>query len=334
MNNQPLFTIIIPVVSINDYVRETVSVVQALTGPAWELFVNTNLPEDNPWSQDSRIHVIHSGRVGPADKRDQASRLAQGQYLVFLDDDSYPNGDYLEIAQMAVQETNADLIGGPGITPPTDTLMQKVSGAVFSSKLTGGNPERYLSMGASREIDDWPSVNMIVRTSTFLSVNGFDSPYWPGEDTFLCNKLKRANARMIYYPSLIVWHHRRPGFVRHLKQVGAYGLHRGFFVKRYPTNSLRIRYFIPSLLVTLGSALAAAALVSQAILDFALLSLATYFFLILTSLSITSQRHPWKVRLLAVPYVVASHIVYGFSFIRGLILIRELRSSLRDSVDE
>jgi len=293
------------------------------------LFVNTNLPEDNPWSQDSRIHMIHSGRVGPADKRDQASRLAQGQYLVFLDDDSYPNGDYLEIAQMAVQETNADLIGGPGITPPTDTLMQKVSGAVFSSKLTGGNPERYLSIGASREIDDWPSVNMIVRTSTFLSVNGFDSPYWPGEDTFLCSKLKRANARMIYYPSLIVWHHRRPGFVRHLKQVGAYGLHRGYFAKRYPSNSLKLKYFMPSILTLLLIALPFGSLIFPQLQVWIGIFVATYIGLISLAMLAVAPQQGWVVAVLAIPFVIGTHVSYGMQFLRGFLFETSLSSKLR-----
>lgn len=329
MHNRPLFTIIIPVVSINDYIRETVSVVQTLTGPEWELFVNTNLPEDNPWSQDSRIHVIHSGRVGPADKRDQASRLAQGQYLIFLDDDSYPNGDYLEVAERAVQETKADLIGGPGITPPTDTLMQKVSGAVFSSKLTGGNPERYLSIGKTREIDDWPSVNMIVRTSMFLSINGFDSPYWPGEDTFLCSKLKSANAQMIYYPSLVVWHHRRPGFVRHLKQVGAYGLHRGYFAKRYPSNSLKLKYFMPSILTLLLITLPYVSLLLPQFQVWTGTFVAIYLGTISLAMLATVPQHGCLVAVLAIPFVVGTHMSYGMQFLRGLLFETSLSSRLR-----
>lgn len=330
MTNRPFFSIIIPVVAINNYVRETVSVLQSLTGPDWELFVNTNLPEENPWSHDPRINLIHSGQVGPADKRDQASRLAHGEYLVFLDDDSYPNDDYLEVARKAVAETGADLIGGPGVTPPTDALMQQVSGAVFSSKLTGGNPERYLSIGSQHAIDDWPSVNMIVRKSTFLSVNGFDSPYWPGEDTFLCAKLNRINASMVYFPTLIVWHHRRSGFFRHLKQVGAYGLHRGYFAKRYPTNSLKLKYFAPSILTVSFLILPILSVLFPPFVPWAITFVLLYLATISASMLTTVPHHGWLVALLAVPFVIATHLSYGVQFLKGLFLSKSLSSRLRN----
>ena len=75
-------------------------------------------------------------------------------------------------------------------SPPHDDFWQKVSGAVFLSRFSGGAPERYLSVGPVKEVEDWPSVNMMVRKADFLAIGGFDSPYWPGEDTKLCLDLK------------------------------------------------------------------------------------------------------------------------------------------------
>tara|TARA_Y100000031_G_C8095147_1_gene326070 strand:- start:19 stop:267 length:249 start_codon:yes stop_codon:yes gene_type:complete len=69
-----LFSIIIPVKSINDYIRETVPYIQALTGYEWELFIIPNNPEDTEWIEDKRITVVDSGRVGPADKRDLGAK--------------------------------------------------------------------------------------------------------------------------------------------------------------------------------------------------------------------------------------------------------------------
>ena len=64
------FSIIIPVKSINDYVRETVPYIQALTRYEWELFIIPNNMENNEWQEDGRVTILDSGRVGPADKRD------------------------------------------------------------------------------------------------------------------------------------------------------------------------------------------------------------------------------------------------------------------------
>ena len=82
----PRFSIIIPVKEINDYVRETVPYIQALDSDNWELIIIPNGPDQNEWELDQRISLNSSGRVGPADKRDQAAQSARGEVLVFLDD--------------------------------------------------------------------------------------------------------------------------------------------------------------------------------------------------------------------------------------------------------
>ncbi|MBI4743240.1 MAG: hypothetical protein HY776_00140 [Actinobacteria bacterium] len=91
---------------------------------------------------------------------------------------------------------------------------------------------------------------MIVRKSVLEQLGGFDTKFWPGEDTKLCLEItKKLNKKIIYSPDVLVYHHRRPLFTSHLKQVWSYALHRGYFVKRFPETSLRLTYFIPSIFV-------------------------------------------------------------------------------------
>src|SRR6516162_3315272 len=100
---------------------------------------------------------------------------------------------------------------------------------------------------AQREVDDFPSVNLLVRRDVFEAAGGFNSKYWPGEDTKLCLKITKDLAlKIIYDPAIFAWHHRRELFRGHLKQSTNYALHRGFFAKIYPETSLRPSYFIPS----------------------------------------------------------------------------------------
>ena len=170
----PKFTIIIPVKSINDYVRETVPYIQALKSNEWELFIISNELDNNEWSDDKRITILASGKVGPADKRDLGAKKSLGEILVFLDDDSYPESNFLEIANKYFEDSKIIAIGGPAITPKDDSFWQHVSGAVFLGRLTGGFPERYVSFKNPREIDDWPTVNLMVRREEFLFIGGFD----------------------------------------------------------------------------------------------------------------------------------------------------------------
>lgn len=321
------FSIIIPVVAINDYIRETVPYIQSLDRGEWELIILPNESKGNEW-HDERIRIIESGKVGPADKRDLGAKLAKGEILIFLDDDSYPNLDLLKIASPFFLDNEVIAIGGPAITPKSDSFWQKVSGAVFLSKFAGGNPERYISIGKVKEIDDWPSVNFMVRRNIFLSIGGFNSPYWPGEDTWLCMKLiKNSNKKILYVPDLIVWHHRRSGILMHLKQVGGYGLHRGYFARKYKGNSLKAKYFIPSawimflLCIFLGLAFGFWS-------DLYLLVIGLYFLATLAAMFDIKKHHEMVIAFCAIPYIWSTHVWYGCQFLRGLCK-KNLRSKLR-----
>jgi GT2 family glycosyltransferase len=329
MGRVPKYSIIIPVKEINDYVRETVPYIQALELDDWELIIIPNNPELNEWEYDARISLISSGRVGPADKRDQASKKANGEILVFLDDDSYPKSDLLSVATTYFSDESVSAIGGPAITPESDSFWQKVSGAVFLTKLTGGNPERYVSMGKTKEIDDWPSVNFMVRKADFIDVGGFDSPYWPGEDTHLCLKLTRSSKRIIYVPDLIVWHHRRAGLVRHIKQVGAYGLHRGYFARHLPDTSRRLKFFYPTFVFVLTCSAGLIPLWPNIIDNILYFGFSLYFAVVLVGVLSIARLTSLTIAGASIIYVVGTHLSYGYQFAKGFLRTRPLNSKLR-----
>lgn len=313
----PYFSIIIPVKAINDYVRETVPHIQRLTEESWELIILPNELDTDEW-QDERVRIVPSGQVGPAKKRDMGADLAQGEILVFLDDDSYPRQDLLSVAEQHFADSSVVAIGGPAITPPHDDFWQRVSGAVFLSRFSGGVPERYVPVGEVREIQDWPSVNLMVRKADFLAIGGFDSPYWPGEDTKLClDLIQKTRKRILYVPNLVVWHHRRAGLAAHLKQVGGYGIHRGYFARKYPETSRKLLYFIPSVFTLF--------VVSTLIIP-PLFPMAAWLFLGGWVIYIFALGKAWvdmhkyesvTVALAALGYTSLTHFWYGVRFIQG-----------------
>lgn len=324
------FTIIIPVKEVNDYVRETVLYIQTIRRTDWEVIILPNRSSEIDEWFDERIRIIPSGLVGPGQKRDIGAHFASGDILVFLDDDSYPSPDLLNVAQRYFVDSEVAALGGPGITPPSDSFWQHVSGAVFLSHFTGGAPERYVPLGNVREVDDWPSVNLMVRKDAFFAVGGFDSRYWPGEDTKLCLKLKRTGKRILYAPDMIVWHHRRTGLRSHAKQVGAYGLHRGYFARHHPETSLRLKYFMPSLFSVFVLFSAFMPLMPQALTPLVILGWALYCMALLVGAfqMIRFESLPAVVAATLI-YVPVTHFYYGLKFMSGYFQRKELVSSLR-----
>jgi GT2 family glycosyltransferase len=323
------FTIIIPVKEINDYVRETVPYIQNLKGGVWELLIIPNSPTDSLWVHDKRIKVVPSGRVGPADKRDLGARLAKHNVLLFLDDDSYPDQNLILEISRALCLENTCAVGGPAVTPKQNNLWQKTSGAVYESVILGSDPIRYLPIGKSRIVNDWPSVNLAVMKDDFISVGGFDSKFWPGEDTDLCRKLTNSGKLIRYVPEAIVYHHRRASIKLHLKQAGSYGRHRGLFFKIKPENSRKIKYLVPSFFTLTVLFLPAGAHFSNKLNLIWLFELATYTIAVLIGSAQTFRRHGFMVGLLFIPYVFLTHLSYGLNFLRGLFTKKSYQSKLR-----
>jgi len=271
------------------------------------------------------IKIISTGNLIPSHKRDLGAKEAQGRILAFLDDDTYPSKAWLtEAIKIFKEDENIACVCGPAVTPADDSLQEKASGLIYSSLFISGiHAFRYLPR-KRRVVMDYPSCNFLIRRDIFNEVGGFNTKFWPGEDTFLCLKVLSLNKKMIYDPKVLVFHHRRPVFKRHLSQIKNYALHRGYFVKRYPKTSLRFEYFIPSLFIAsllLGGLLSIFFHLIRNIYLF-VLSIYLTFIVISGCLLAFNERATFRnkitLSILVVSGIIVTHIFYGLYFIKGL----------------
>jgi len=300
-------SIIIAAKSKNDNLEECVSRCSNLSHQDLEIIIVTDRHIENN-IDDNRIKVISSGPLRPGKKRDIAARQAKGDILAFIDDDAYPREDWLGNALKNFSNPEVAAVGGPGLTPNEDSLLQKASGFIYSSPFAGGVYKYRYTSGMRRLVDDCPSCNFLVRKSVFEEIGGFNTNFWPGEDTKLCLDItKKLGGKIVYDPEVIVYHHRRALFVPHLKQVAAYALHRGYFAKRFPQTSLRFSYFIPTLFlgfICLGQFLKA----------WYFPVLALYLLSVLTVSVFAGLRMMFAVAV----GIILTHLFYGFYFLKGL----------------
>ena len=264
-----------------------------------------------------RIRWIPTGKQRPAEKRNTGIREAKGEIVAFIDDDAYPDSRWIAQAVRYFGEDSVGAVGGPGVTPPRDSRLSRIGGRVYDNVLVSGNYRyRYKAGGVRMDVDDYPSCNLFVRRDLLLDIGGYRTDFWPGEDTLLCKDIVDRWKRIIYDPWVIVFHHRRALFGPHLRQLGRYAFHRGYFCKRFPSNSLKFSYFVPSLFVVyLFVAFAFAAFSGGVALIAALLPLAAYLVLVAAT-SFSFNPAVWIVTALG---VVASHICYGVKFVLGFL---------------
>lgn len=305
----PSVSIIIPARQENEYLNECIRACQGLDYPLYEMIV---LPDEEGLSYCG-VRVIPTGRVPPSIKRDMGIQVAKGEILAFIDDDAYPPSDWLKKAVVLFEDPQVGAVGGPAITPKEDNLLQQASGLVYSSLIISGSYAYRYTPKKRCEVDDYPSCNFLVRRSVIEEVGGFTTKFWPGEDTLLCLEItKTLRKRIIYTPEVLVYHHRKPLFGPHLRQVKGYALHRGYFAKRFKQTSLRLSYFLPSLLVSgvIGGGIIS--FIFPSIAPVFLLGVSIYIFLVIV-FAIFANRSPFIALIVALG-IVATHFTYGLYF--------------------
>lgn len=305
MTSKILFSIIIPVRKENDYLHETLLCLKKQTSKNFEVLIITDKV---------------SGSANPSKKRNLGAQKAKGDYLVFFDDDSFPSKNYFKNAKKLVLKYPQYVsFCGPCLTPPKDDIFKQASGLVWSSWLGSGGAGVYRnSIKPSRFVEDYPSVNLIVKKSDFIKAGMFDNQYWPGEDTVLClNLTQKLHLKIFYHPSLVVYHHRRSVIIPHLQQITRYAVQRGYFAKIFPQTSLKIGYLLPSFFVIYLLLLA----INYLTINYNLLYFPIYLYLSILSITLINfilTKNKIISSLLATVTIPITHIYYGILFLYGL----------------
>lgn len=326
LDHDPLVSIVIACPRRTWMLDECLAAIRAQSYENWECLVLPDGAEDlsdGGEPPDPRIRAIPTGKVRPAEKRNIGIREAKGEIVAFIDDDAYPEAHWLEYAIKYFGEKDIGGVGGPGVTPPGDKRLAKLGGRVYDNWLVSGNYRyRYHAGGVRMDVDDYPSCNLFVRKDVLDKIGGYRTDFWPGEDTLLCKDIIDSWKRIVYDPWVVVYHHRRPLFLPHLRQLGRYAFHRGYFCKRFPSNSLRLSYFVPTALDVYVAFLAVVGLLNLTHIDCLRLTFhhwgywPLWLYLSLVALTTFSFRPDrW---VLTAAGVVASHVWYGIRFVQGL----------------
>ena len=334
LKSNPLVSIIIPLKKINDYIKEETEYLLEQTYKNFELII---LPDfyseeeiDLEIFKDKRIKIIETGNLPPALKRAKGVEISNGEILAFLDDDTYPEKDWLKNSLRAMETKNIKALGGPAITSPKDNFSKQISGLIYGSALMSGKHKARYVPDKVQYVRDYPSCNFIITKELYEKVGGFDSEYWPGEDTILCNNIMKANEKILYTPEALVYHHRRDLFLGHFKQLKGYAWHRGYFVKKFGGNSFELSYFIPSIFLLWTIFLPIALIfnfpifinnliptLSENIITVFLLAPHTLYFICLIGSWISS--FSLIKGFCKIIGIFLSHLVYGFFFIKGFL---------------
>lgn len=324
--NSPFVSVIIPLKTISPVlVSENLSAFKKQVYKKFEVIVLPNIPSKDgqfltkkyPW-----LRIIPTGHVTrPAEKRDRGVKRSKGEIIAFIDDDAYPTPEWLEEAIKLFNHKRIVAVCGPGILPPCTNLWEKIFDEVLKTWVGTGYPYRFVPQ-KKRYVDDYPSMNFFVLKKEFLAVGGFNSDYWPGEDSKLCEDLVyKRHGKILYSPRVITYHHRRNNLIGFLKQHANYGFHRGAFFAHGDRNSLRLSYLIPTFFVLYLLFIIFYSFFIHYSLFFILYLPLLIYFLFMFYLFIRSfvNTKSFRIALLAPFVLFLTHVAYGILFGKGFI---------------
>lgn len=332
MSKNPLVSVVIPLIKINNYlVNENLPAFLNQSYKNFEVIIlpnNESLEDLELLKKYKWLKIIPTGQITrPAEKRDIGVKKAKGEIIAFIDDDAYPSPDWLKNAVSLFNSKKVEAVCGPGILPEETGIWEKIFDEVLKTPIGSGNYRYRFVKQKERYVDDYPSMNFLIKKNTFEQLGGFNSEYWPGEDSKLCNDLVYKNkGKILYNPNIFIYHHHRTNMTSYLKQYANYGFHRGAFFAHGDINSKRLVYLIPTvffvyLLLMLGITLTMnfTRLNSAFII---ILSLPLFIYLLGSIYIFTASLINQKNLIIAfiVPIVMFfTHLIYGIIFIKGYI---------------
>src|SRR4029077_10206630 len=125
------------------------------------------------------VRLISTRNQGLGRARNEGLAAAQGEIIVYIDDDAYPTPSWLRHLARAFMESDHACVGGPNFVPPEDGW---VGQCVADSP--GGPLPVLLTDEFAEHV---PGCNMAFRRELLVDVGGFDALFRAaGDDVDVC----------------------------------------------------------------------------------------------------------------------------------------------------
>jgi O-antigen biosynthesis protein len=173
--------------------------------------------------------LIQTDHRGLGNARNRGIEFSRGEIVAFLDDDAYPDADWLKYVAALLRANGHAGVGGPNIPPEDDGFVAECVAAA------PGGPIHVLV--SDREAEHVPGCNMAFRKDVLEEVGGFDERFEvAGDDVDLCWRLQKANRTLGFSAGAVVMHRRRDSIRRYLRQQYGYGKAEALLERKWPTH--------------------------------------------------------------------------------------------------
>ncbi len=203
--------------------------------PDYEVIVIDDGSTDDTAAIASRydVRLTSQENKGLSAARNEGMRQATGEITAYIDDDAYPDPDWLRYIAWTYMQGGHDGAGGPNLPPPGDGLMADLVA------LAPGGPNHVLITDTVAE--HVPGCNSTYRTEALRAIGGYDARYrTAGDDVDVGWRIQERGGTIGFSAGAMVWHHRRGTARGYLKQQRGYGYAEALLEQKWPSRFNRL----------------------------------------------------------------------------------------------
>jgi glycosyltransferase involved in cell wall biosynthesis len=262
----------------------------------------------------SGLRLLDNPRRTAANAMNIGLAAATGQIVVRLDAHSiYPPG-YVRRLTSALEEHRADVAGGVWVARARKrTAFGRAVAASLTNPWVMGNTGFRVGGGDVRVVDTVPFGCW--HAETLRKVGGYSEELHRSQDFDLSQRLRKMGAKIILVPDVIIEYHARSGVWENIR----YNFWNGYWVG-YPlvAHGIRfaMRHVVAAMACVLGLSVAVACWLTWS--PWPLLIAAPYLLVIVLS-AVAASREGLAVALQLPLITVATHVLYGFGTLYGLL---------------
>ena len=231
----PSVTVIVCTYNGSATIKECIEGILKLDYPNFDVIVVNDGSKDNTAEivQQYPVKLINTSNRGLSSARNTGMNNSGSEIIAYIDDDAWPDPQWLNYLTYAHTHSEHACIGGPNIAPYDEGFI-----STCVANAPGGPVHVLLTDEIAEHV---PGCNMSFRRETLLKIGGFDPVFrTAGDDVDVCWRIQESGNTISFHPSAVVWHRRRNSFKAYWKQQKGYGNAEALLESKWPEkyNSL------------------------------------------------------------------------------------------------
>ena len=233
-----LVSIIIPSRNIDFILCKTINEIRKLYKIVEIILILDEINEYPDFKNDKNIKIIKSVNRNMSAKRNLGVKNSNSKYIAFLDSDSYPNENWMEIAINFLENNkDYDAVTGCQFNWQSDDYKQRCLRLLRFNRFLAFKEWIKIIDIKTKEQDCYEFItsNLFIKRQTYESLGGMDENIYLAEDNEFSYRMKKNGCKIRFIPAFSVFHRENKLFP-YLRKIYSIGYYYSYNLYNIPYN--------------------------------------------------------------------------------------------------